>query len=182
MEDNENRLRLITLDEQNPSLYQNEWLQKLLDDNKTKPSLNLFYELINDDDMKMIAKEMANNKTRIILNLSCSPITAKGCQYLCNALERNSTLEALFLCDNHLGDDGAQFVWQLLLADKNKTIRAIDLSLTELTDNCIDKIVEVMKTARIRYIDIEKNHLSIEGKQQLRQAAIDNNYTGKLYL
>ncbi|CAF1339905.1 unnamed protein product [Didymodactylos carnosus] len=181
MENNQNTPPLISLGEQQPLTYQNEWLQKFIDDNKTKEAVNLFYKSMNVDDMKIIANELITNKTWIVLNFSGSPITAKGCQYLCNALEKNSTLKHLFLSFNHLGD-GAQFVWELLLTDKNKTIQSIDFSQTELTDNCIDKVVGIIKKDRMRYISLDDAHLSKDGKQQLRQAAIDNNYTGVLYL
>jgi len=76
----------------------------------------------------------------------------QGAQFLAKALETNTTLTTLDLCNNHIGDQGAQFLAKAL--ETNTTLTTLDLSCNQIRNRKM--IVKINKKLKINHTNKQR--------------------------
>ena len=90
---------------------------KMLVRNKSTLSIDLSYNNIKDDGVKMLVEHLASNTTLKKLDLECNDITSIGAGYLSKLFTCNPcTVNDIILQDNPLGDKGVDLILQSITA------------------------------------------------------------------
>lgn len=87
--------------------------------------LNLQNNDIGDDDVVLLAEELANNDTLTWIDLRYNNMTDEGAKALATTLRANSTLTGIYLSGNKIGDEGVKALANALRTNSILTVIAL---------------------------------------------------------
>ena len=137
--------------------------------------------LINSD-MKLIADQLKLSRTQQcrILRLLNNKMTASGAQHLAEMLKINQLLQHLDLCDNQIGDCGAEALFDVLKS-QNKTLQILKIQNNKITDQIVHKLIEmILSKQTIFVVYMGGNQLAAENKRLILNATRGRPITVKL--
>jgi Ran GTPase-activating protein (RanGAP) involved in mRNA processing and transport len=132
----------------NLSVYQNKILERKIKAFKSYSRIDLHKEKLIDSDIEIIIREAIINKHCTMLWLKDNQISSQGVAMLASALDNNTTLEGLSLCNNGITDDDVFHLTQSLSNNKFKLNR-LALTSNEITDKGVQYLAEMLKTNQI---------------------------------
>ena len=119
-------------------------LSKVLKSNKKLEKLSLRKAGLTDESIVIMLKEMQENSTLRVLDLSANQISYKGCEYLMEYLKSPyCVLQSLIINNNSIGDYGIKFVIESIKS--NETLAHIDLNHNRLTNPSLKRIAEAIE-------------------------------------
>ncbi len=133
-------------------------------------------ELI-DQDMEIVVKHAINNEQCKFLSLQSNKITSIGATILAEALNNNNTLEALYLGNNYISDDGIDSLVNIL-SNHNNTLKILVLQKNRITDKGVrylSQMLEVNQT--LIWLYLGENEISDEGIRILSKVIENQNNT-----
>ncbi len=116
-------------------------LAEALKENNSLTQLDLAINQIGAEGIKLIIEALKENNSLTHLDLSLNLIRAEGIKLIIEALRENSSLTHLKLTGNQIGDDGARLLTEAL--KKNNSLIQVDLSSNFIEDNSLGLLVEV---------------------------------------
>jgi Ran GTPase-activating protein (RanGAP) involved in mRNA processing and transport len=157
--------------------YQNEQLQQFIEQCEQQSEVNLEKQNLTDEDMEIVVKEAIINKQCKKLELGCNKITSVGASIIAKALNRNATLDILYLNKNHLSDKGI-YTLATTLSLNNSKLSFLGLQDTGITDEGVKYIAEMLKTnTAIDRLLLSWNGISDQGVKILVDALTNHNTT-----
>ncbi len=137
--------------------------------------------ILQNDDIKILAKALENNTTLKVLKLASNTIKNAGVQHIANGLKSNTTLKALDLSYNIIGDAGVQHLAEAL--ENNNSLQELNLSHNEFADAGARHLAEALKTnTSLRSLNLIHNDIGDAGVQHLAEALENNNSLQELNL
>lgn len=119
-------------------------LSKVLKSNKKLEKLSLRKAGLTDESIVVVLKEMQENSTLRVLDLSANQISYKGCEYLMEYLKSPyCVLQSLIINNNSIGDYGIKFLTESIKT--NETLAHIDLNHNRLTNQSLKKIADAIE-------------------------------------
>jgi hypothetical protein len=100
---------------------------------------------LNERGVLWLSEALVIRKDLNIVDLSFNALTPVAVRYLCECF-RASAIEALYLGNNKLGDEGAALIAQLLI--ENGRIRRLNLSANGITDKGVMAIADALVVRR----------------------------------
>jgi hypothetical protein len=159
--------------------YWNSKLEQLICENEFPSSLNLSQEQVIDQDIPIIIQQAIINKQCTILDLTGNEITSEGADLLADTLNKNSTLQELFLYNNRLGDKGVRSI-AFELSINNSTLKKLHLGFNDITDDGAQHLAQMLKTNRtLTHLWLEQNHIGDRGIQFLAGILARHNWSLK---
>jgi hypothetical protein len=138
---------------------------KRLIHNKTK--LNLVWQNIGYEDVKLLAGALAHNTSLTLLNLSLNKIGADGAKALANALLVKTSLTTLDVSNCRIGDDGAKALAGALA--HNTSLTELNLNDNRIGADGMTALCDAMRwNANITDLNLN-NNLDSAQCQQLKQ-------------
>ncbi|CAF1379797.1 unnamed protein product [Adineta steineri] len=125
-------------------------LSNVLQQNETLMTLNLEFNLIDDQGALHLANALQKNKTLTTLYLQFNKISSEGAGHLAIALQQNQTLTTLDLRGNFLNSRAAQYIADTLL--KNKTLVTLCLSHNQINSEGAMHLAAALKQNRVRFL------------------------------
>ncbi|CAF2589720.1 unnamed protein product [Rotaria sp. Silwood2] len=139
--------------------------------------INLDRQLLNDQDMEIICKNVIIDKRCSKLRLENNDISAKGATILANGLYGNTTLVDLQLSNNRISDMGAHALAQVLSIN-NFTLELLELHWNGITDVGAEYLAEMLKTNKtITLLGLGFNRIGNRGVRLLTSAITCYNET-----
>jgi Ran GTPase-activating protein (RanGAP) involved in mRNA processing and transport len=133
-------------------------------------------ELI-DQDMEIVAKQAILNKQCKQLFLQLNKITSLGVSILADTLNNNTTLETLYLGNNHISDDGVYSLVNILSINNN-TLKTLVLQKNGITDKGAKYLAQMLKTNEtLTWLYLGDNEISDEGVRMLAESIEKYNTT-----
>jgi Ran GTPase-activating protein (RanGAP) involved in mRNA processing and transport len=103
-------------------------LANVLNGNKTLRELDLSYNHLKDDGVRIICEVLASNTCAIKeIDLSSNQITDEGVKYIAKMLTKNDKLKYLILNNNEITNDGLLLLADALTNNKNKKLQELKL-------------------------------------------------------
>lgn len=147
-------------------------LVKDLLDHPSLTELNFSYNSIGDRGARAIGKLLDRSKLQT-LDLLCNTISDHGAKAIAHALSTNSTLLSLNLQLNSVSDEGGQAIAQALL--ENSTLQHLHLGANKLTAQTAISLSEVLvHNNTLKSINLVCNKLGAEGGKALKEAMSKN--------
>jgi hypothetical protein len=100
---------------------------------------------LNERGVLWLSEALVIRKDLNIVDLSFNALTPTAVRYICECF-RASGIEALYLGNNKLGDEGAELIAQLLI--ENGKIRRLNLSANGITDKGLMAIADALVVRR----------------------------------
>lgn len=145
--------------------------------------MNLSERELTDDDLIVVVNEALVKKLCKELWLQANKITSKGALTIANALRDNTTLDTLYLRDNHLNNEGVYFLAQALSLN-GTNVKNLGLGGNGITDEGVSFVAEMLKSnTKLRVLYLRHNQIGDQGIKVLADVLSFNNTTLKeLYL
>ena len=125
-----------------------------------------------DNDMKMITEEIISMKRVRILFLRGKEMTLTGIEILAKSIEKNYTLEELYLTDIVLSNDAMEIFIKII---SHSNLKRLCLNNNEISNQSAIVLANMLKSNRIlTHLWLPKNRLSDQGINELFQALIHN--------
>lgn len=144
---------------------QHRYLRKVLDklatdDAKTKEVVLNGFRIGNEPDkMAQLAMSLVSNTHIKVLSLNNCGINSKGAHLLAYALDRNSSLDHVWLCDNQIGSSGAKAISTALA--RSQTLLSIGLANNVIGNSGGRALAKAIATSQsIEDIFVEGNKMS----------------------
>jgi hypothetical protein len=159
--------------------YQNQKLKDFIEKYQRESEIDLHDQDLSDEDMQIVVKEAIINKQCRKLRLQVNEITSAGASIIAKALNKNTTLEELWLSYNNVGDMGVHFLTKTLSLN-NSLLRELHLIATEITDEGAGYLAEMLKTnSALLYVNLDGNNIGNRGIESLITTLIHYNRTLK---
>ena len=129
------------------STYQNKILEGKIKNASPCSRLDLQRDKLIDSDIEHLIEEAILTKQCSMLWLKENQISSHGISMLISALNENTTLEGLSLCNNNITDDDIIPLTRQLAENKCQLNR-LALTSNELTDQGADYLAQMLKTNR----------------------------------
>ena len=127
-------------------------LSNILNGNQTLIELDLSYNRLSDEGVKIISKVLSLNTCVLKeLDLSSNGLTDESAEYLANMLRKNDKLEGLILNKNEIHNEGLILIANALVQD-NKTLKYLKLESNPY----------ITRTGVLGVIDLLKNNEFLE--------------------
>ncbi|XP_064196865.1 dynein regulatory complex subunit 5 isoform X1 [Anguilla rostrata] len=147
-------------------------LVRSLLDHPALQELDLSHNLIGDRGAKAVGKLLGRCRLQR-LTLCDNRIRGPGGQALAHALAKTSTLTALNLRLNFLGDEGGQAVAHALL--KNRSLVTVHLGANQMTEPTAMVLSQVLaQNSVLRDINLSCNRLGVDGGKALEEGMSHN--------
>jgi NAD(P)-dependent dehydrogenase (short-subunit alcohol dehydrogenase family)/Ran GTPase-activating protein (RanGAP) involved in mRNA processing and transport len=130
---------------------------------------------IGDDGAIAVAQMLASNRTLQTLDLVSNEIGIVGIRALCEALKQRqcAPIQALYLCGNNLGVEGATVIAELLRAETS--IEGLFLSANHFGDEGARIIADALQeNQRLLTLSMASNDIGARGAQALCEALKKN--------
>jgi Ran GTPase-activating protein (RanGAP) involved in mRNA processing and transport len=127
----------------------------------------LVNEKLTDRDMDIVVNQGIVNKQCKELFLGWNKITSVGTSILAQVFNNNCKLEALYLVDNNVSDNG---VYSLVktLSTNNNTLKILSLGKNRITDEGAKHLAEIIKINQtLIHLWLDGNNISDEGARIL---------------
>lgn len=150
-------------------------LSKVLKANKKLEKLSLKQVGLKDESVAIILKELQENSTLRVLDLSGNRISYKGCEHLMYYLKYPSCiLQSLILNNNSIGDYSAKFIIESI--KYNESLAHIDLNHNNLTETSLTKIAEaICKNSSLASVNVFWNEFNKESIKLFYDIIKDDN-------
>lgn len=149
------------------SSISNEDKRNLISKYPLHSSIQLRYEQVSNNDMKMIVQQAIIEKQCTELWLNNSRITSQGALILSNGLFNNSTLKKLYLNDNSIHDRGVYTLCRALSIN-NITLKELYLARNDITSKGAQYLADMLNTNRtLTILSLYGNRIDDEGIKYL---------------
>jgi hypothetical protein len=129
--------------------------------------IQLRYDQLSNDDMKMIVQQAIIEKQCTELWLNNARINSQGALILSNELLNNSTLKKLYLNDNSIHDRGVHYLSQVLSIN-NITLKELYLARNGITSKGAQYLADMLNTNRtLTILSLYGNRIDDEGIKYL---------------
>lgn len=159
------------------SMYQNKLLETKI---KTCPPcsrIDLQREKLVDIDMEFVIEEGMIKKQCSMLWLKENQISSNGLLMLINALEHNTTMEGLALCNNNINDDDLIRLTKQL-SENTCRLNRLALTSNEITDQGVEYLSQMLQTNEtLSQLWLGFNQISDDGVKQLMNTLANHNRT-----
>ena len=119
--------------------------------------LNLTGNLIGDQGVFCIAKQLMNNTTLRSLHLRGCGITLNGAKHLATVLNTNNSLEEFDISLNKLCQDGIQYIAHALRVNHSlKTLTLMNCGLTDMELKCL--ALALQQNNSLQELNVNNNH------------------------
>ena len=170
--------------------------------------VNLNYNLISDDSIRIFSDAIKINHTLKNIHLNGTNLPAESCKILAEGiainknmekfemsynnnlrlegveklftnLKKNSSIETLLFCDNSLRKEGAKVLAEFI--KENKILKKLFIEKNEFGDDGMRYIAEgLIKNKSLRVLNLSENRINHSGLKFLSQALNHNlNFSGK---
>ncbi len=158
-------------------------LENLIDEYKLHEDIQLSERQLTDQDMNIVVDLAIIAKQCRALFLYSNNITCQGALILCDSLHGNTTLEELYIFDNHLSDIGVRYLVEPLKFT-NSTLKYLHLANNSITDHGVEYLADMLQTnTTLTHLWLDNNEISNRGIQLLTNVLIrDNRSLSALYL
>ncbi|CAF3430719.1 unnamed protein product [Rotaria sp. Silwood1] len=161
--------------------YENKVLKELINKERKKESIRFPKQMLNYDDMEMIADELISNKYWTIIYLWENYINEKHMLILMHGLQLNSTLICLNLDCNMLGDEGTSILASLLKT--NTSLRTVYLNKNQINDIGAHELACMLYVNRtLIHLELSSNSIGDDGVAAISNALKVNNSLRTIYL
>ncbi|CAF2489160.1 unnamed protein product [Rotaria sp. Silwood2] len=176
--------------------YENKVLKELINKERKNESIRFPKQMLNYDDMEMIADELISNKywtiiylwenylnekhmlilmkglklnsTLICLNLDCNMLGDEGASILASILKTNTSLRTVYSNKNQINDIGAQELACMLYV--NRTLTHLELSSNSIGDDGVIAISNALKINNsLRTINLNDNNITEIGAEYIAE-------------
>ncbi|CAF3219116.1 unnamed protein product [Rotaria socialis] len=163
--------------------YQDNILEKLIDEFSIGPVVDLSHQKLSDYDMPIVVHKAIIKQQCKELWLQANQISPTGAAIIADALPKSSTLETLYLRDNRLSDKGVCFL-AMALSAPNSMVKDLGLGGNNITDAGVQYLAEMLKkNTSLTTLYLRHNQISDQGVEILADALAYHNTTLKeLYL
>lgn len=118
-------------------------------------------EDLKPEHAKELAERMRNNKSLTSLNLSMNLLGDQGVQFIAEVLN-TTALKTLDISTNMIGDKGMRAI-ALALMD-NKTLTSLNLDMNKIGDEgAVMMASALQKNTTLKYLNLSENYLTKEG-------------------
>ena len=148
---------------------------KLLSTSPVLSFLNISGTGIGPEGLESIIKGLSNNLVLTSLNLSNNNL-GKGIEKLAYAVA-GTDLKELNLGTNKIGNEGAEFIAQMLSGgfDGYCTVIKLDLSDNDITTTGLSKLFDALRiNSQVNNLNLKKNHFSRGLSENLTQFLVEN--------
>ena len=130
-------------------------VKRLVNEFKGKAGWYMRLQLLNDEDVQEIARELALDENCEELHLNNNYITAVGVRHIAELLKDNRKLKKLSLKNNPIGDKGIEYLCEVLVS--NDTLTDLNLSNTGMTFKSGSTVVNMIKTTKaLKKLDLRQ--------------------------
>ena len=124
--------------------------------------LDLESNKLNNEQIKILANGLKENKTLTALILNNNKISSDGGFYLADALVENKNITQLYLSKNNITEDGLKSILNVI--NKNQKIKFLDISYNELEANDFSIISDFLKEKpNMKMLNLSGNELDKNG-------------------
>lgn len=163
-------------------------ISQMLQTNQYIQELILEGNIMGDIGISFLSSGITNNSTLLKLNLRSNHITAKGCQYLMEALSSSSSsttslcqLQYLYLSENDIGNIGATYIGNML--QTNTSLIMLELDACSFTDVGIVSIANgLCDNQTLTEINLSNNIIQGNGSDSISNMLSKNSTLQSLYL
>jgi len=158
-------------------------LQKTIEEHEIWSSIHLDGQQLTDKDMEIILNDVIVGQQCKQISLSENKITSIGAFIIADALNTNTTLKALSIDNNHLGDIGLYSLAKTLTIN-NRTLSELNLGSNGITDEGIKHLVHMLRTNKtLTELHLSENDITDAGVKILTDVIQNGNTTiEKLWL
>eukprot|EP00516_Mucochytrium_quahogii_P000226 CAMPEP_0203762150 /NCGR_PEP_ID=MMETSP0098-20131031/15094_1 /ASSEMBLY_ACC=CAM_ASM_000208 /TAXON_ID=96639 /ORGANISM=" , Strain NY0313808BC1" /LENGTH=1387 /DNA_ID=CAMNT_0050656443 /DNA_START=685 /DNA_END=4848 /DNA_ORIENTATION=+ len=164
-------------------------LAKVLKGHQGIRNLSLWNNSIGDEGAIEFSKTLSDKQTALLeLNLFFNEISPKGAELLANALQKNGTLEKLYLASNSLqfrggrafaealrvnttlrvlditycdiGDDAANVIFKGMIDNPNLPLKELYIARNSITEASAELVCQVIQNTSLECLNISKNELN----------------------
>ena len=161
----------------NLSMYQNKLLETKIKNCPPCSRIDLQKEKLVDADVEFVIEEAMMKKQCSMLWLRENKMSSNGISMIISALNDNTTLEGLSLCNNNITDDDVVLLTEQLSENKCQLNR-LSLTSNEITDQGAEYLAEMLKTNRtLSQLWLGFNQMSDHGVKQLMNSLANHNRT-----
>ncbi|CAF0831232.1 unnamed protein product [Adineta steineri] len=164
-----------------PSTPRSGDTQKLIDlilKFKPRTDVYLFGRTLVEKDMDIIVQYAIIERQCTGLYLKETNLTSKCLTVLAKALYNNTTLNGLYLSNNHTGDEGIKSLATALCMNNNRTLQCLTLGRNSISNEGAQYLAEMLKRNRtLKELWLSDNPIGDQGVQALTEALIHNNQT-----
>ncbi|CAF1139133.1 unnamed protein product [Rotaria sordida] len=161
--------------------HENKMLKELINKERKKESIRFPKQVLNYDDMEIIADELISNKYWRIIYLWENYINEKHMLILMGGLKLNSTLICLNLDCNTLGDEGASILASILKT--NTSLRTVYLNKNQVNDIGAQELASMLYVNRtLTHLELSSNSIGDDGIAAISNALKINNSLRTIYL
>ncbi|CAF3842885.1 unnamed protein product [Adineta steineri] len=133
------------IDDDSAPIYENEKLDILIRKMRLCESATFYVDTISNGDIMLISDELRTNRMWNFLQIiGENLIKEDGVKYLFEALSANTSVKALHLCGNSLGNRSVKLFMNSLAS--NTTIEDLNLTDNQITDIGAQAISEMLRT------------------------------------
>lgn len=134
--------------------------------------IDLDRQSLTDQDIPTVIEQAVAEKQCTMLRLSYNKITATGASILAEGLQNNTSLEGLYLFNNHVSDAGAYHLAQVLATNKSN-LKALSLGWNGITDDGVKFLTEILKKNNtLIELWLPRNKISDKGVQMLSDVLV----------
>lgn len=157
--------------------YQNELLEKTIEQYDLQSSICLDQMTLIDQDMIIVGKQAMITKQCQLLSLQNNRISFVGVSILAEVLSQNESLETLYLNGNQICDDAIRFLTEPL-SSNNKTLKRLFLQKNRISNRGIKYLAEMLKNnSTLSWIYLAENFIDDEGVRLLTEVLTNENRT-----
>lgn len=160
--------------------YRNPKLERLIAQYPDNSSINLSYQQLTDQDLKIVIKQAIGYKKCTELSLYSNEITAEGASMLAAAIKDNIILWKLCIWDNPLNDLGIRSLTEAL-STGNSVLRDLRIGWTGVTDQGAFYLAELLKVNNLLTdLWMRENKIGDRGVEHLTNALAYHNKSLKI--
>ncbi|CAF1402355.1 unnamed protein product, partial [Adineta ricciae] len=171
----EERIEELMNEQQGTVPYRNIKLEDLIDKCSCRMTIDLRRQRLKDRDMEIVVDKAMKLKLCKRLLLDENQITSQGIAIITDGLKDNTTLETLNLEKNFIGDQGVQYLSNVLLT-KNSTIQRLDLNENNITSTGVQYLADLLQVTRnLTWLGLHTNKIGDSGMVLLANVLADHN-------
>lgn len=128
--------------------------------------------------MGIIVNDAIRNKQCEVISLAENKITSVGAFILANALNNNTTLNALLINNNDLSDIGVYYLAKTLSVNNNNNLKILNLGSNGITDEGVKHLIHMLKINKtLTDLHLSENDITHEGVKVLANVIQNDNKT-----